>query len=330
MIRALSIAVAALIAVSPAAAEPLRVAETAVDDLKAVFGTVESIDTVIARTRLGGTVGGLSIDEGSAVEQGQVLAIVRDEKLPLQQAALDAQVTALESQMAQAETDLERARRLRESGTIPQARLDDAQTAVNVVTAQLAAMGAERAVVRERIDEAAVVAPAGGRVLAVHVVNGTVVMPGEPVAAIAADSYILRLYLPERHARFIDVGDPVLVGGAGLAAAGQALREGTVRQVYPELSQGRVVADVTVSGLGDFFVGERTRVFVTTGQRSAIVVPAAYLYQRFNLDYVRLEDGREVVVRTGLPVPGGDGIEILSGLRPGDVIVLPSDRGDDA
>ena len=327
---ALTIALAALVAAGAGNAQPLRVAETEIDDLKAVFGTVESVDTVVARARLGGTVEGLAIDEGSAVERGQVLATVRDEKLPLQLAALDAQVAALESQKAQAETDLERARRLRESGTIPQARLDDAQTAVNVVTAQLAAMNAEREVVRELIGEAAVVAPAAGRVLAVQVVNGTVVMPGEPVASIAADTYVLRLYLPERHARFIGVGDAVLVGAAGLGGAGQDLRQGTVRQVYPELAQGRVVADVTVEGLGDFFVGERTRVFVATGQRTAIVGPSGYLHRRFNLDYATLEDGREVVVRTGLPVPGGDGVEILSGLRPGDVIVPPAGSGDAA
>lgn len=322
-----SIALGLLLAATSALAQPHEVSVREVDDLKAVFGTVESVETVTARARLTGVVEGLAVDEGSWVEKGQVLGSVRDEKLPLQLAALEAQVAALEAQQRQATTDLDRARRLRESGTIPQARLDDAQTAVNVITAQLAAMKAEREVVSEMLDEAAVIAPAAGRVLQVHVIDGAVVMNGEPIAEIAADQYVLRLYLPERHARFMDAGDRVLVGGAGLGGDAQDLRDGTVRQVYPEMDRGRVVADVTVAGLGDFFVGERTKVYVSAGRRSAIIVPERYVYQRFNLDYVMLQDGREVVVRAGLPRPDGDGIEILSGLRPGDIIVPPAGGG---
>ena len=55
--------------------------------------------------------------------------------------------------------------------------------------------------------------------------------------------------------------------------AGGARKEGRVRLVYPEIQGGRVIADVDVEGLGDYFVGERTRVYVTTGKRDAIVVP---------------------------------------------------------
>ena len=46
-----------------------------------------------------------------------------------------------------------------------------------------------------------------------------------------------------------------------------------MRIVYPEIQGGRVVADVDVSGLGDYFVGERTRVYIDAGKRRAIVVP---------------------------------------------------------
>ncbi len=318
----------------PAAATPSTVQASRIADLKAVFGTVESVDTVAARARIAGTVEGIDIDEGSLVERGQVLATVVDEKLPLELAALDAQVEAMAAQLDQVQTELERARRLRESGTAPQSRLDDAMTAVNVVTAQLAAIRAERNATQARIDEQQVLAPASGRVLDVPVVDGTVVLPGEAIAEIASDQYVLRIHLPERHARFIGEGDPVLVGAAGMAGDGTDLRQGTIRQVYPRIDRGRVEADVTVSGLGDFFVGERTRVYVSAGHRDAIVVSDAYVYRRFGVDYVRLADGREVAVRTGRPVPAlafegepvPDGIEILSGLRPGDVLVLPEDH----
>jgi multidrug efflux pump subunit AcrA (membrane-fusion protein) len=82
-----------------------------------------------------------------------------------------------------------------------------------------------------------------------------------------------------------------------------------------------VVADVEVEGLGDFFVGERVPVHVATGERETIVVPLDYVYRRHGLAYVRLDDGSEVVVQPGAETDAG--IEILSGLRPGDVLGEP-------
>ncbi|MEX2009896.1 MAG: HlyD family efflux transporter periplasmic adaptor subunit, partial [Dongiaceae bacterium] len=267
------------------------------------------------------TVEALAVDEGSRVELGQRLAVVGDPKLPLQLVALDARIRSLRAQRDLARVELDRYRKLRQTGAASQARLDEAQTAMDVVDSGLAAMIADRAVVAEQLGEGAVLAPAAGRVLQVHVVDGAVVMPGETVATIAAETYILRMRLPERHARFIAAGDRVLVGARGLETAPRDLAEGRVRQVYPEMEQGRVVADIAVAGIGDYFVGERARVFVSTGERPAIVVPAAYLYRRFGVDYALVKDIGETVVQTGLPVE--DGVEVLSGLRPGDVLLPP-------
>ena len=110
------------------------------------------------------------------------------------------------------------------------------------------------------------------------------------------------------------------IGARGLQDNGpEQRREGRVRLVYPEIQGGRVIADVEVSGLGDYFVGERTRVYVTTGKRPAFVVPAAAVYQRAGASFVRVKGGAEVVVQAGEQTP--DGLEILSGLRNGDVVI---------
>ncbi|MBK1842833.1 efflux RND transporter periplasmic adaptor subunit [Azospirillum sp. YIM B02556] len=307
-----------------------------VEDLKAVFATVESLHETLARARIGGTIAELTVKEGDKVATGQRLATVRDPKLPLQIVSLDARIQALQAQQHQAELELDRAQRLRASGTGTQQRLDDAQAAVDVARAQIAAMKAERSVVEQQLREGEVLAPANGRILQVKAIDGAVVVPGETVASIATETYVLRLHLPERHARFLHEGDPVLVGNRGLApatpqaaapAGDTALKRGTVRQVYPELSGGQVVADATVGGLGDFFVGERVRVYVATGTRQAVVVPPDWIVRRFGTDFLRLDDGSETPVQVGGPIPALDGrpggIEVLSGVKPGDVIVRP-------
>ena len=310
---------------SAPAAGRLTIVRTAVDDLKAVYATVESVHQVPARSRLGGTLEHLSVAEGDKVTAGQVLARVRDAKQPLQIAALDARLKSLEAQLRQARQELDRARQLRQSGAVSQQRLDETVTAVDVTDAQLAALRAERALVAEQMHEGEVLAPADGRVLKVSAVDGTVVMPGEPIATIAVENYVLRLRLPERHARFLKSGDAVQVGARGLGsaeAAGRALRKGTILKVYPELVEGQVVADAAVADLGDFFVGERVRVTISTGTRETVVIPADFVFRRFGLAYVRRDPGGDTVVQVG-PSREDGSVEILSGLKEGDVAVRP-------
>lgn len=323
MLRKVTFAWFFFVIASPALAQPeFQVSRDVIEDKKAVFGTVQSVDVVTARARIGGTTRNLVVDEGSAVTGGQVIATIEDPKLALQMASVDARLRAVEAQRKLAQTELERMQKLRTSGTISQARLDEAQTNVNVLTGNRAALLAERDLLEEQMSEGDVLAPAAGRVLKVNVTEGVVVMPGEELAVIAAERYVLRIELPERHAGFIRDGDKVLVGERGLApSAAQQQREGTITQVYPELSNGRVIADVEVPGLGDYFVGERTLVYVSTGRRETIIVPTEYLHHRYGVTYAVVEGAGEVMVQTGQQIDGK--IEVLSGLQPGDVLVQP-------
>lgn len=309
------------LAVPAAAAVDFTVHTSSVEDQKAVFAVVTSLDQTRARTRIGGTLVSLTIDEGSAVERGQVIGRVNDPKVKLQLVALDARIKATEARRKLADTQLNRVEALRKRGTVSQAALDEAQTNLDVAVAEIAALRAERAVVAEQVKEGDIVAPAKGRVLKVMATAGTVVQPGEVIADIATDTYVLRLSIPERHARFIKEGQTIRIGSRGLATESEKMRQGVVRLVYPEITGGRVTADVEVSDLGDYFVGERTRVWISTGRRDTIVIPPSYIINRFGLTYVQLKSGAEVVVQTGQHLPNGT--EILSGLNDGDVLVTP-------
>ena len=319
---ALAAVVAAGLATVAHAGETVTVGKQTIDDRKAVIATVQTSHLLLARARIGGTIGELAIKEGSEVKAGDRIALVGDPKILFQLKALDARIDSQRAERDQAKITLDRTTELRRSGVATQAALDDARTKLDVSERTLAALHADREVVAQRSAEGAVLAPGDGRVLTVPVAEGSVVQYGETIATIAAAHYILRVQLPERHARFIAEGDTVAVGSRGLQAeSAETLRTGRVVKVYPQIEQGRVVADIEAAGIGDYFVGERTRVYVSTGQRQAIVVPEICLYRRFGVDYVKLRDGREVTVQRGLPVSGG--VEILSGLREGDVVVSP-------
>jgi RND family efflux transporter MFP subunit len=326
--RAASLAVVLLVLTGQhAGADDVYVVKPSViSDEKAVFATVESSSVVPARARIPGTVVELTVKEGDQVRSGQVVAHIGDEKIALQMKSLDAQIAGLEAQLAQAQTDLTRAEDLFSRGTIPRTRLDEARTALNVATNAHRARTAEKAVVAQQLAEGAVLAPTPGRVLKVPIRAGTVVMSGEPIAMVAEQNFVLRLRLPERHAGFLRAGNSVRVDREQIGERGS--RFGTVRLVYPQIEDGRVIADADVQGLGDYFVGERVRVWVSGGERTAFIVPSSYIVTRFGVDYARVRstDGKtvEVPVQRGRELPSPeekDGIEILSGLKAGDQLV---------
>jgi RND family efflux transporter MFP subunit len=309
-----------------AAAEPLVVHETEISDRKAVIATVEPIHQLVARSRLGGTIVALAIKEGDDVKAGAVIAQVADAKLSLQMQASDSRISSLKSTRDQAKIDYDRIAELASRGVSTQAQRDQAKTNLDVAERNLTAMQGDREVIAQQAAEGAVLAPGAGRVLSVPVSVGRVVLPGETIATLAEDKYILRLQLPERHAQFLRAGDRVKIGARGLSDdETAAAREGRVRIVYPEIQGGRVIADVEVEGLGDYFVGERTRAYIETGKRNAIVVPAAYVYRRAGVNYVKLANGDEIVVQPGEAHDEGDArsVEILSGLADGDKVVAP-------
>lgn len=310
-----------------AAEDTLTVVQQSVADEKAVFATVESISVVPARGRIGGTVASLNVREGDRVTAGQAIATIGDEKLVLQMKSLDAQIEALHAQASQAQIDFTRTEGLVERGILPRVKLDEQRTALNVADNNLRSKTAERAVINEQLNQGQVLAPADGRVLKRLITAGSVVLPGDPIVTVAQQNFKLRLRVPERHARFLKAGDKVRIDGGEFGEAAE--RWGVVDLVYPQIEEGRVIADATANGLGEYFVGDRLRVWVSGGKRPTFVVPAGYVKTRFGIDYVRLqrpEGIADVPVQRGRELPTQalpDGLEILSGIRDGDRLVRP-------
>ncbi len=314
---AIAAALAALViagAGRPAASAELNLAPQKVTEFKAVFGRVETRDVVPARARIGGTLVELKVTEGSAVKDGDVIARVVDDKLALQLRAADARLKALQSQLTNAASELDRAQALIARGTTTQQRLDQARMQADVITNQINAARAERAVIVQQSSEGDVLAPATGRVLRVPVTKGAVFMPGEEIARIAGGGFYLRLALPERHASLLKVGADVKVGDrAGLSET--KVTTGRMVKVYPQIENGRVIADVEVAGLGDFFVGERVLVRVPVAERTVLAVPDTAITTRAGIDFVRVSDTggvRDVAV-----IPGGL-VETQSGPKTRD------------
>lgn len=307
-----------------AQAQSFEIEESIVMDYRPVVARIEAGDTATARSRLQGVVTRLSIDEGDIVETGDIVAIVTDDTLPPQLAALDSRMASLGSEIRQAEDDLKRNETLFGQGFYPKARLDEQRTGLDVLRQSLTTAKSEKNALTARQNEGRIRAPADAHVTEVNVVQGSVVSPGEVIASFASLDGVVRLSLPERHAAQISEGQSVTLHQPGRS---DAVKTATIVKIYPELRNGAVIADATVPGGLNALVGERVDVLAPVGERRAIRIPREYVSTRYGVDFVRVQVGdRFVDAPVALTSPIADisgDFEVLSGLRAGDLIEKP-------
>ncbi len=289
-------------------------------DLKPAPATLTTRDMAEARARISGVLVSLNVKEGDTVRRGQVIARVRDDRLGLETSALDAQVRAAAAEADRARADLARTKDLYDNGVYAKARLEQVEAQARSTAAALAAARAQRGASAELAGQGAILAPADGRILQADVPVGSVVMPGQSIARITAGPLVVRMEVPEADAVSLKVGDIVRLDPSDL---GGAVSEGRISQVYPAVTAGQIVVDVSAPNLPATRIGQRVRALVTLGDRKALFVPRRYVVSRYGVDYVRLvrTDGAisEMPVQTA-PGPTTESVEILSGVRAGDVV----------
>jgi multidrug efflux system membrane fusion protein len=314
-----------LLAAHGAQAETLTVTAQPITEWKSVYGEVETRDRVPARARIGGTIVTLEVTEGDRVDAGARIAVVEDDKLAFQLDSLGAQLEALKAQLETAQADLTRGEQLIERGFITGQRLEQLQTQVDVIQGNIRSLESQRLIVAQQVAEGEVLAPEAGVVLSVPISRGSVVTPGEAMAVIGGGGVFLRLAVPERHAGDLAEGDTIEIAAAADSAE---MRTGRLVKLYPQITGGRVEADVEVEGLDARFVGRRAPVRLPVGERQAILLPEAALSRAGGLDIVEIEtDAGEVLGRAVVPgetvmVEGAPWREILTGLEEGDRVVL--------
>ncbi len=313
----------ALLSPTSGQGETITLEPRTIIEWKAIHGVIEARENVPARARIGGTIESLETTEGDRVKAGQRLAVVKDDKLEFRLRAIDAQLEALQARLDTAETELKRGQELIKRGVITTQRLDQLTTEVNVLKGQIRSVEAERRVVEQQVNEGAVLAPGDGIVLDVPVSKGSVINPGEPVAIIGSGGMFLRLSVPERHAPRLIEGDAIEIGSGDDGKA----QTGRLVKVYPQIAGGRVQADVEVPGLETRFVGKRVLVRLPVSERQALLAPAEALEMTGGIDFVRVLTGERTLRRAVVPgrriaLDGREWVEILSGLVPGDKVVI--------
>ena len=293
----------------PAGAETVEVkAET--DPVRVeVVGTTASEEKINLSARIPAYVGEIFASAGDRVKKGQRLIALDDRDIRQKLAAAEAQLN-------QARTEFERAKQLFEKQATTDQALTAAESMFNAAKAQVEE-------VKVMLTYAQVESPIDGIVTERRIQAGDLANPGMLLLAVY-DPLRMRLEAPVP-VRLIDrlaLGQEVEVS---LERPARVFK-GTVSEIVSEVdssSRTQLVKGHLEGVEGDVLPGTFGRLWVAAEPREALFVPASAVVQIGQLSFVQVaQDGRAVrrLVKTG---PARDGrVEILSGLRAGDAVVV--------
>jgi RND family efflux transporter MFP subunit len=286
-----------------ATAEPILVDAIAVS-LEVVPDTYEAVGTIRPRTsaklasQVMATIESVAVDPGDAVEAGQSLARLDDRDL--------------RAEYDRARADYDRFRRLLEQNAVTQAELDAVESRFRVARAAL--------------SYSEIRAPFAGIVVHKLCDVGDMAVPGKALFEVeAANAFRIETLVPERFGRFAFVGAPteVIIDASGEHCSG------SIGEVVPaaRAKTRSILVKIDAACRELLRSGGFARALLPVGERSAITVPHSALRRTGQLRYVYvIRDGRAAMrlVKTGLA--RADRIEVLSGLEPGDRVVVHAAR----
>ena len=279
-------------------------------------------ELVLGSEAAGLKVAELLVDEGDHVEQGQLLARLDDAVLVAQLRQQEAAVVEAQAVVTKTRADAERAGKLSTEGNISAQTLDSRQADRRQAEARLANAEAKRDELKARIAQARVTAPSAGYITVRKVAIGSVVASGQELFRMVRDSRLeLDAQLAEVDLARLQPGLKARVQhDSGLEAVGE------IRAVAPAIDPKSRLGIVHIALPADagFKPGMFARAQIETSRAPAVVVPEAAVVSREGRPQVfTLADDAKVEqrqVETGMRRDGF--VEVLSGLKPGERIVL--------
>lgn len=299
----------------------MMVRDTVVNATREAAGVAESIQQATVSTKLMGTITEMRVREGDRVSAGQILAQLDARELVARRAQVAASIADAEAMARDATVHAGRIRTLFTEGAATQFQRDAVETGLARAIAAVSAARAAASEVEAMASYATVRAPFAGTVTVRHVDVGAFAAPGAPLVTVQ-DASTLRLVVTAS-------GDAVqgLTRGQHLdGTIGSALVRATIEGVVPGGGANSFTVNATLENRdAKYRAGSAATLLLPDGERTTILVPVGALLRQGDLTGVTVRVGgrdQRQWVRTGATF--GTMIEVSSGLRVGDQIVLPA------
>jgi RND family efflux transporter MFP subunit len=289
-----------------------------------VEGTVVARNRAEITTRMMARVSDLTADVGTRVRAGQVLIRLGTEDIEASRAKAEAAVLVATAAREEAQKHADRMDALLAQDVVPQVQRDQAHLQLTQAESQLAMATATLREVETAGSYASIRAPFSGEVVGRFIDEGDVAAPGMPLLVVEeVGPREGRLAVPVDAAGDLEVGSIVKVTTLGGRTA-----DAPVRVVAAGADPMSKTVEVRVTLPADWPTGVSVTALVPGGTSRGVTVPPTAVIRRGQLTGVQVITSGGVAlrwVRLGRAV-SEDRVEVLSGLNPGDEIVIPSDQ----
>lgn len=300
-------------------------------------GTVEEMNGVALSFTVGGTLRQLLVDEGSMVTKGQLIAVTdgQDQRNILETS--HANVQNAKAQYNQAVDAYRRMKMIHDKGSLSDIKWVEAQSNLERAKAAVDAAQAQSRIASKSVGDTRLYAPFSGYISHKNVEIGQTITPGAPVVnLVRIDDVKVKISVPETEISNIPNGSTVRIRVDALGnrtftgriteknVSGNALShtydvKAVVANADHKLLPG-MIAEVS-AGTGS---GNHNLQPSSINSKSSIVLPAGII--QLNADNrtfvwtVVNGKAKKTFVTTGENI--GDKVTIVSGLRPGDKVIV--------
>ncbi|WP_157971008.1 efflux RND transporter periplasmic adaptor subunit [Pseudogemmobacter bohemicus] len=308
--------------------DPVELIELAPRPLREVMpltGEVRPLRHVTLSAEIGGVVTGAGPQEGESIAAGAVLLTIADGDYRLALGAAEAGLAALLAERHLAALTLERATELAGRGATARAALESADAALAKLDADIAGARIRVDQARADLDRTRLVTPFAGEITRRLAEPGQLVSPGDALFGIADLSVLtVTVLIPAAQAQALSPGQEAQFW---FPAAPDTRFAARLARIGAETTAESRAVPVWFTLTGDH-PGLRAGSFLTGAltlrqKPDALALPQSALREAESgaaVLTIRNGTAELVPVTTGASWPGGL-IDILSGLRPGDLVV---------
>lgn len=316
----------------PGAAEkdknfPVEVTKPVFEEVEHTLDAVGSFfpeDEVTVSSEVDGIIEKLLVDEGSTVQQGDLLLEIDDEKLRLEVEESEAMLREGRARYEHSQATLKRMSSLFDQGVIGQQELDDARNQELMNRAAVENTQAKLSRFKKELGDTRVLAPMDGVISERLVSAGEYVKIGASLCKIVdANPLKLAFTLPEKNTGEIKIGQKVQV--ATRVYAGEIF-EGEIYFINPKVeTETRTIEVKAWVDNSDFKL--RPGYFVDVKvllvkQRSLVLPESAVLVREGKVVVMAVVDGAISYKQVEPGVRFSGKVEILEGITPNDSIVV--------
>ncbi|MHB0957922.1 MAG: efflux RND transporter periplasmic adaptor subunit [Pirellulaceae bacterium] len=299
-------------------------------------GSIRAVHEMAIGSKLLARVVEVNLKAGQQVKANDVLFRLDDTDLQAKLQQAMASVASIEAQQSQAAADEQRNAKLMQSNAISRQEYEKSVTAVRSADADLRRAQETVKEVQATLDWATVRSPIDGTVIDKQVNVGDMVTPGQMLVTLYDPTQMqLVANVRESLTRQLQVGQPIDVQIDGL----DKQCTGTVSEIVPEAQSSSRAFQVKVTGPcpAGIYSGMFGRILIPLGEEQVLIIPRRAVRNVGQLELVQVvADGQAIqrAIRTGRVLGDvhdstgqilHDQVEVLSGLRHGEQVVVPED-----